>query len=185
MSWRCQVLLVLLKQPGEDGDVVFLFAWLFSVSVWVLGVAVVCCWNKEKKHPQLELWENVKLESYSSVKQVAKLSATLQEQKVIPSWCKRSGRSDAFLKFCYVFLPLNDKTKELSVKGNRASIVAWWAPNFTFLSLWLDPCLLLSCSFIHFSSSLSPGRLPLLPSVKRRLCVVRAATPGWLKFQFN
>lgn len=35
VSW--QFVLVLLKQPGEDGGVSVIFVWLFSVSVWVSG----------------------------------------------------------------------------------------------------------------------------------------------------
>lgn len=64
---------------------------------------------------------------------------------VIPGWCKRSGQSDAFLKCCYVFFGLNDKTEERSVKINRTGLVSvpspvpsnadpqFWEPKLGFL----------------------------------------------------
>lgn len=127
-----------------------------------MQVAVVCCRSNESNQPQLELWENVKLGSYSSVKQVAKLSATSQEHKVIPGWCERSGHSHASLKCCYVFLYLNDKTEEFSVKVKRASAsVRLQIPPSLTRSLSEAQLVLRALLFLLPSL----GRLPLLPPV--------------------
>lgn len=139
-----------------------------------------------------------KFGSYSSLKQLAVIISTITGTDsdsyccVIPGWCKRSGPSDAFLKCCYAFVALNDKTEARSVKINRSGLVPapshvptiadpqFWKPKLVVLDRLLVCC------------SAAPAFIPLpLPSLGRlfppwmlALCRCCCYT-GWLKLQFN
>lgn len=141
-----------------------------------MKIAVVCCRNNDYNQPQLELWENVKLGGYSSVKQVAQWSATSQEQKVIPLVWKVRALS-CFPETLLWFSLFKWQNRGVLSKNKPSSFERQTSDSSVSDLMLVWGSAAPACTPLPFAVS---WQTPTPALCEWRLCVVRAATQaGW------